>query len=74
MLYGLRQTDRKISGSEPGPAAKPSGGQTVTLYEASMPKAPVRMRLQTSLPDSKLRGVSYGEVKACYRRNSLSVA
>ncbi len=70
MLYGLRQTDRKIS----GPGGQPSGGQTVTLYEASMPKAPVRMGLRTSLPDSKLRGIPYGEVKACYRRNSLSVA
>lgn len=74
MLYGLRQTDRKISGSETRPGGQPSGGQTVALYEASMPKVPVRMRLQTSLPDSNLGGISYGEVKACYRRNSLSVA
>ena len=69
MLYGLRQTDRKISGSEPGPAASRPAGN-----EVSMPKVPVRMRLQTSLPDSNLGGISYGEVKACYRRNSLSVA
>ena len=40
----------KVSGSEPGPGSQLNEGQTITLYQAWMPRVPSRRSLTTAEP------------------------